>query len=216
MRDFNEKKRMYAMLTAMLGVGTLALQLFLTIGYANANGQTTLHGIVHFISYFAIVANILVTAICAVTGFGPNVRNILTLPETHTAAAVYILIVMLIYALLLRNLWSSTAPQKFADQLLHYAMPALYLIFWVLFVPKSSLRFSDPFIWVVFPTVYLIYALLRGALTGDYSYPFIDARALGPGQVATNTIMLTALFLGVGLAAVVLGRATGSGQEEKR
>jgi len=96
--------------------------------------------------------------------------------------------------------------QKLADVLLHDALPVLYLIFWFVFVEKSRLRWMDAFRWLAFPGVYFGYVLLRGALTGWYPYPFLDAGDLGYGGMARSTVMLVIAFLAVALTFVAIAK----------
>jgi hypothetical protein len=42
--------------------------------------------------------------------------------------------------------------------------------------------------WVLWPLAYFVYAMLRGAATGFYPYPFIDVDRLGYAQVLVNAV----------------------------
>ena len=37
--------------------------------------------------------------------------------------------------------------------------------------------------WLAYPGVYLVYVLARGAVSGEYPYPFMDVKVLGYGGV---------------------------------
>jgi hypothetical protein len=73
-------------------------------------------------------------------------------------------------------------------------------------VPKGSLCWNDIPRWLVYPLCYLAYALARGATTGWYPYPFLDAGKLGYLPVLLNAAMISCGFLGVGFLAVAAGR----------
>ena len=51
-----------------------------------------------------------------------------------------------------------------ASLLLHYAVPLLTVLDWLLFDRKGSFRPTDPLVWAVFPNVYFLYATVRGFL----------------------------------------------------
>ena len=85
-------------------------------------------------------------------------------------------------------------------------MPALYLLDWFLFVPKGTLRFRSAFAWLGFPLVYAGYSLAHGAATGFYPYPFLDVTKLHYERVLMNMGMLVAVFVGLALCLVALGR----------
>ena len=87
--------------------------------------------------------------------------------------------VALSYHFLLRNTWNPQGVQLVADVVLHYAVPVTYVIYWGVESATRLLRWSEPLAWSVYPTVYLIYALIRGSVVGSYPYPFIDSVRLG-------------------------------------
>jgi hypothetical protein len=197
-------KRPYAALAALVGIFALALQFNLMLGYAAANGQTPLWGVHRFFSFFTVLTNAIAAIVFAVTAF--NAKNFLTRPSAQTAVAVYIVIVCVIYTQLLRNLWDPSGAQRLADYLLHYAMPGIYVVYWGLFVPKGVLRYRDAFPWLIYPAVYVACMLWRGAVIGQYPYPFLDADKLGYASVALNIAGLGAVFFALGLFAIWLGR----------
>ena len=196
-------RRPYAALAALLGLFALVLQFYLMLGYAAASGETPLWGAFRFFSYFTVLTNTVAVIVLAATAFGA--ANFLTRPSAQTAVAVYIVIVCVIYTLLLRNLWNPNGAQRLADYLLHYATPALYVIYWRLFVPKGTLRFLDAIPWLIYPAIYVVCMLWRGAVIGQYPYPFLDAGRLGYERTALNIVGLGAVFLALGLAAIWLG-----------
>ena len=99
------------------------------------------------------------------------------------------------------------------DTLIHIVTPALLILDWLLFVPKGSFRWVDPFAWILIPFGYLIWAFAYGALGGvfpdgqRYPYPFMDVDALGLSGVAQWLITLTLALVAVGYVYVVLDRA---------
>jgi hypothetical protein len=196
-------QRPYAALAALLGLFALVLQFYLMLGYAAANGQTPLWGVLDFFSFFTVLTNTIAVVVLAASAL--SAANFLTRPNAQTAVAVYIVIVCVIYTLLLRNLWNPNGAQRLADYLLHYAMPGLYVIYWRLFVPKDTLRFRVAILWLIYPAFYVVCMLWRGAVIGQYPYPFLDAGKLGYAHIALNVAGLGALFFGLGIAAIWLG-----------
>jgi hypothetical protein len=108
--------------------------------------------------------------------------------------------------LLLRNLWHPQGVHAVGDAIVHYAAPLLFLIDWVVFVPRQALRPSDALTWLAYPFVYAAYTLAHGALSGFYPYPFLDAAALGHPAVLVNMAWLGVGFLALGLGIVVVDR----------
>ena len=99
------------------------------------------------------------------------------------------------YHLLLRHVWNPQGAQWLADVLLHYAVPAAALAWWLAFPPRAGIAPRAPLRWLAWPIGYAGYALARGALTGFYPYPFIDVPALGLPRVLANMAGLCAVFL---------------------
>jgi hypothetical protein len=203
--------RIYATVTAALGWFALALQCYLTVTLSIANGKTLIAGIITFVSYFTIVTNLLVAVVLSFSVWAPGSRwgAFLSRATVQSGTAVYIAIVGIVYSLLLRQIWDPQGWQKLADVLLHDLIPLLYVGYWVIFVRKSSLRWKNAFSWLVYPSTYFAYSLLRGAESGWYPYPFLDPHGLGYSRVSVNAVMLLAAFLLMGLLFVAIGRWMG-------
>ena len=50
-----------------------------------------------------------------------------------------------------------------ADRLLHYVIPLAFVAYWMIFVPKGTLRWTAPLVWLIYPLAYLAVSLVRGA-----------------------------------------------------
>lgn len=95
------------------------------------------------------------------------------------------------------------------DLLLHGATPLLALAFWLFFAPKNALSWTAAFIWLTWPLLYWSYALVRGAATEHYAYPFIDLNDHSTADVATIIAALIALYLAIALTIVSLNKWLG-------
>ncbi len=132
----------------------------------------------------------------------------------RTAILAYIIIVAVIYHYLLAKLWNPQGWELLADTIEHVVTPALYVIDWVLFVPKGTLRWKSAFIWLLFPLAYAVYSLIHGAIMGFYPYPFINVSNLGYDKVLSNMGILVLVFLGLSLALIGIDRRMGRGNEQ--
>lgn len=197
--------RPVAGILAALGWFALALQLRLVLGVNEAAGVAVGETLVRFFSYFTILTNTLAAAVLTGIMLGHK-GTFLARPGVQTAVAVYITVVGLVYFLILRHLWQPQGPQWLADTLLHYAMPALYVLFWLAFVEKSGRRWRDSLRWLIFPAIYVCAVLARGVPSGFYPYPFIDANELTYLEIARNGAVLLAAFLLCGLVYVAISR----------
>jgi hypothetical protein len=204
-------RRALVIALAALAWFAVLLQFSITVRSAMDSGRGVAGGIVIFLGYFTILTNLLVCISLTMPLIAPSssLGKFFSRPEVTAGIAVSILFVGLAYHLLLRNDWNPRGAQKLADVLLHYVIPALYLLYWWFDSPKSALRWTHPMVWGVYPTLYLVYALIRGAILGSYPYPFIDAASIGYGQTMINSVGLLIAFIALGFLLVALGRQRG-------
>jgi hypothetical protein len=202
--------RVYAAAGALLGWFALALQFYLVLVQSHG-GLAMLGVVIVYFSFFTILTNILVALVFTAIAMDPAVGwlRFFSSSPVQAATTVYIAIVGAVYQLLLRQLWNPQGAQWVADVLLHAVIPVGYVLYWFLFAPRAGLRWKDAVGWLVYPGVYLVYVLARGAVSGDYPYPFVDVNVLGYGGVLARAAGLMLVFLGMGLLVVAVGRWTG-------
>ncbi|MFJ4494903.1 Pr6Pr family membrane protein [Pseudomonas atacamensis] len=193
---------------AVFGWAGLTIQLYLILFARLSIGASLLGGLVSFFSYFTILTNTLVATVltCAATERESAARRWFLQPWVSSGIAVSIAVVGLAYSILLRHLWHPDGWQFVADELLHDVIPLLFLGYWWCCVPKGTLRLWHLPLWLIYPLVYFIYALLRGHLLGAYAYPFIDVAVLGYPQVLANAGGILVGFVLVGLLIIGLDR----------
>ncbi|MEX3016954.1 Pr6Pr family membrane protein [Gymnodinialimonas hymeniacidonis] len=122
------------------------------------------------------------------------------------ALTLTIVLVGAVYHALLRGITEFTGIGYWADIGLHTVVPIAVLLWWLAFAPKGRLRYGDLPMFIMWPCVYVAYALGRGASDGIYPYPFMNVAEIGPLAVATNLAgLLLALLLG-GVIFVMIGR----------
>lgn len=61
-------------------------------------------------------------------------------------------------------------------------MPIAMILDWVLNPPTKEIKWKHAVSWLLFPLLYVIYSLIRGALINWYPYPFLDPRIDGYGR----------------------------------
>jgi hypothetical protein len=202
--------RLFLIVGAIVGWFAVILQFYLLMANRSLSVPQT---IIQFFSYFTILTNVLVAAYFTVLLFKPKspLGEFFSKPATATAITVYITVVGLVYNLILRQLWSPQGWQKVVDELLHSVIPVLFIIYWLLYISKSTLKWKNAFPWLIYPFIYSVYILIRGTWSGLYPYPFIDAKNLGYQKVLLNSCVLfvTFLFLSllfIGVAKIISQR----------
>ena len=192
----------------LAGLGWFALigQLYLILANRTVAVPETL---IRYFSFFTIQSNILV-ALCSTVLLwrtDGSWKRFFSRASVQAALGVYIGIVGLVYNTVLRFLWAPQGLQRGVDELLHLAIPILYLIYWLLYAPKRDLAWKQLPSWLLFPAAYMVYTIIRGAITGYYPYPFIDVAALGYPVAMRNAAGVVLLFLAASAGILSLGRA---------
>lgn len=161
-----------------------------------------------YLGFFTILTNLLAATALSAHALGQDDRwgRFFRRPGVVTAIAMNIALVSLAYNLLLRQLWQPQGWNLVADLLLHDAMPVLFLLFWWFAVPKHGLHPRQLGRWLLYPLGYLVYALIRGAITRWYPYPFIDVNTLGYPRVLLNAVLVAVTLVVVGLLLLALAR----------
>lgn len=173
-----------------------------------AKGLTLTDASIRFFSYFTILTNMFIamdSAICFVKPEGRWSRSFVH-SSLETCLAVSILFVTAGFTILLRNLVHFTGTALLADNILHYVVPAVFLLYWSLFTSRHKLPWTHSAWWLLYPSLYFFYVLVQGWRTGLYPYPFIDAARIGYQRVLINGTVLLGLFWLGGLLLIGLGR----------
>jgi hypothetical protein len=193
----------------------LSIQLYDLINKTPGNGMTPLAAVGRFFIFFTVLTNLLVAISLTIILIRPGsvAGRFFSKSKIITAIAVYIFIVGLIYNSVLRSVWHPEGLQKVADECLHVVVPVLFIIYWLLFAAKSSLDWIYAFRWLIFPVVYLVYAMLRGGIEGFYPYPFLNANELTFGKVFMNCAGLFFVFIITGLLFIWVSRLMSRGQK---
>lgn len=202
--------RYFAAVVVVVAAFALVLQYVLLIR-ATLDTVGPAFATVRFFTYFTILSNLLVLLVSSMAAFvvesAPG--RWFGQPAMRGGVALYIGVTMGIYATILRKLWEPQGMQWWADSSLHYAVPTLYLLWWLIAVPHGALRWSDLLRWLLFPLLYLGWVFLRGAFAHEYPYPFLDLNAHSLVVVLRNCAGVLALFLLLGSVLVLVDRWRG-------
>jgi hypothetical protein len=77
---------------------------------------------------------------------------------------------------------------------MHVAIPTLYVVYYGLDRSKGRLVWRDPLRWLIYPLIYLIYTMVRGAVDGRYPYPFINVAKIGYLMTLQNALAFLVVF----------------------
>jgi hypothetical protein len=206
----NKIKIIYMATLAIIAWFALCLQFYISIAQFLSTGRTLGGAIVHLLSYYTIQNNILVALSVTLLLLAPASAwgKFFSRSSVITAIAVYITIVCLVYQIILRPQHTPVGLFKLADELLHSLDPAMFILFWLIFIPKTKLLWAKAINWLLYPLLYCFYVLIRGAISGYYPYSFIDGNKLSYEQIFINSVFLLFAFLSVGLLFIGISRLT--------
>ncbi|KTR42811.1 hypothetical protein NS263_01040 [Curtobacterium oceanosedimentum] len=152
----------------------------------------------NFFGYFTIQSNILIGIAFAVTlvAAARRKRADLGVSVLRGAATVYIATTGIVYnTLLVGAAVENTVP--WSNDLLHKWIPLYAVLDWLLFSDRARLLFRHIWWFLLYPAVWTLVVLVRGATDGWVPYPFLDP-SQGYGVV-------TLYCIGVGVTIALLG-----------
>ena len=183
---------------SILGIaaGAIGLGLFLLVIPARVQAGGSLGGaILFYFSFFTILTNIGVVLV-HVSQIRPDVSlGWFRRPEVRGMFAALIFLVMAVYHVILAKIWDPQGPLKVADIALHTVAPLIFIGWWVFFQPHRRLGLPMLPRMLVPPVIYNLYAMARGAITGEYPYPFLEANTLGYAVVGGNILALLVIVI---------------------
>ncbi|RBQ05767.1 Pr6Pr family membrane protein [Pedobacter miscanthi] len=205
--DLKENFRPFTICTAIFVWFSLALQFGVSLNLLAGNYIETIK---IFLSYFTVTTNIIVAVCFSCLSFVKrnDKGNFFTKASTLTAIAVYIIVVGLIYNVMLRGIVSPRGWARAADELLHVVNPLIFLLFWIFFVKKSTLRYKQAINWLIYPLLYVVFIVIRGYLINKYPYPFIDVVQLGYPKAILNAVIVIFFFWLLSLFFIFISKKT--------
>ena len=163
--------------------------------------------VVNFFSYFTILSN-LFAGIVLVFGAFQLIAHRQPSASTDLIRGMVVVnmaVVGILFSVLLRDVelgylspWINTVH--------HYIMPIAVVLEWLIQPPRTKLGKRQLLLCQVFPLLYLIYVLTRGAIVGWYPYPFFNpANVGGYGGVTAYIIGIMVVFVVAGWLLFTLG-----------
>ena len=196
----------FRVVAAIVGLFALALQFLLMVN--DPSGPELSATIINFFSYFTILTNALVAVSMLAPSIAPASRagQLLNRPSVRTMNAGYSAVVALVYFFFLRNVGGDEDWELLADRLLHYVVPAMVMIDWLVFVSKGQVPWTIVGTSLVIPILYGVWTLVHGALTGWYPYSFFDVTRIGYAKTLVNFGGFLCMFVAMALALFLLDR----------
>jgi hypothetical protein len=194
-------------------VGWIRLAVVVTIGAAitatvgEAASRTTINPF-NLFGYFTVQSNVLLGMLLAVLGAAGAARRHPPewAPAVCAACVTYIVLVGLVYAVLLAPLGAAGGvPVAWANTMLHVLTPIYAVVDWVFAPDRRALPARTVGLILIYPVVWLVVVLIRGATDGWVPYPFLDP-INGYAGVAVTVVAIAVVVAVAGTVVVASSR----------
>ncbi len=161
----------------------------------------------NFFSYFTIqsaMAAVLMLVVAGVVAFRrPDDPPWLDL--IRAIVTTYVIVSGIVFAIIVVQASTRhyTIEVPISDQVLHFWVPSLVLVDWLIDERKARLSWNYLGWVVAYPIIWGVFTLIRGSMVGWYPYFFLDSRQVSP--VETVLYCAICLVLMVGIAASLIG-----------
>jgi len=149
----------------------------------------------NFFGYFTIQTNLIAATTLVIAARFTGLARPQWVEYLRAFAATYLVIVVTVYWMLLAptadNRW------EWSNLVLHGLSCLVLVADWLLEGPRARLPLRHVGLVLVYPVVWLIVVLIRGATDGWFPYPFLDP-AKGYASIAV-------VIAGIFVAGIVLG-----------
>ena len=174
---------------------------WITIGYLvipSLFSATPLVGIGWTVSTYTFQSNFLVFLwiTCEVIYIKKEEKPKFLSSIVHGAITLYITVTLVIFALILQPLAGIEGMFEIGNMLYHYIIPILVIIEWVLTHKDEEYEKKMALYWLIYPFIYLGYAMIVELVTGQYIYFFISITEYG-ALVILFVALLTLFFYGL-------------------
>lgn len=189
-----------------LRLGFVGLVLVAIIAQAAVLADVGAFDPTRFFAFFTIQSNLIgVAAFLWLLVVGQRRRS-RGLEVLRGAAAVYLTVTFFVVIVLLSGV-DVQLQLVWVDVVLHKVFPVIVVLDWILDPPMHRLRARDLVTWLIYPLVWTVLTVVRGALDGWYPYPFLDPVNGGYGQVALVVVAVLVGFIAISTTVLAIGNA---------
>ncbi|AZI58633.1 hypothetical protein EH165_11300 [Nakamurella antarctica] len=197
-------KRLFGTLRLVAGLAILVA----VIGqYAYSAARTVINPF-NFFGYFTIQSNIITMVAFLASAyfiFGRKEQPPWVIYLRAVATTIIVIVGIVYNTLLAGASLAGSFDLRWSSNILHIIIPIYALVDWVLFADRKPLAYKRLWIVLVYPVVWLVVILIRGATDGWVPYPFLDP-ATGYGSVALYCLAIAAFTVLFGWVTFALSR----------
>ncbi len=160
----------------------------------------------NFFSYFTIqsaMAAVLMLVSAGLVAFR-RVSDPPWLDLLRAVVTTYLIVSGIVFAIIVVQASARhyTIEVPISDQVLHFWVPSLALVDWLIDERKARLSWKY-LAWVVaYPIVWGVFTLVRGSIVGWYPYFFLDARQVTPVETVVYCTLCLILIVGISASLI--------------
>ncbi|WP_157156938.1 Pr6Pr family membrane protein [Diaminobutyricimonas sp. LJ205] len=189
----------------------LVVAVLIVIAVAGTFFDTAARGPVNpfnFFGYFTIQSNLFFAAALVAAAVidvrRERVGDLMLV--VRASITTYLVIVGSVYATLLAPLGVGSIAPAWANVVLHMITPVYAVLDWLITADRRPIPFSRLWLLVIYPLVWIIVVLIRGATDGWVPYPFLDSAA-GYAVLGMYVVAILVAMLTVGSLVILASRA---------
>jgi len=198
---FMLNKKIFYFRAMFVCIGWFGIVGHIVLKIATRVDMSVLEAVISSISYYTIQTNI-IGMVCLTYALIAMHKGYKPLhPYIRAGITLYISLTFALYTIFLAKLWQPHGLEAILSYISHYITPIAVIIDWFLYEKyERQASFKKRYIitWLLYPLLYLGYALTYGHFTGRYMYPFIHLPSLGVISLLRNVSILILLYIILG------------------
>jgi hypothetical protein len=181
----------YSVLSGVAALTSSGIWLLMVVDEQRSFGAATLEMVVKFTNLTVLLVGV-VAAWIAFGGSPGTARSVAHLSVMAMAVVTAVVNATLLDPALPRGWWGVV------DLSQHYLIPVAVVAAWATWGPPVDVARSHVARIVVVPLVWLVFVLVRGAVTASYPYDFVDANQNGWARVVATVAAIVVVMVAVG------------------
>lgn len=164
----------------------------------------------NFFSFFTVLSNCIAVVVLLVGGW--FCFRLRIDPDWFTlvraSVATYMVTTGIVYNLLLRDVsLDQETTLGWSNEILHVWAPLYLLLDWLFAPGRTPIDWRRLWFIAIFPVVWAVYTMIRGALVDWYPYPFLNPDQPGGYRgVVFYVLVITVVILAVGAGLIATSR----------
>ncbi|TDW88478.1 Pr6Pr family membrane protein [Kribbella sp. VKM Ac-2566] len=196
--------RIWAAITGLIVVCGIVIQLVVTATGHEGFFPDNPERVFNVFAFFTIQSNLLLGGTALMLAALPDRPRSRLFDTLRLNGVLCIAVTGIVYHAVLAGTDDLHGWGSVANLLLHTAAPVVGVLGWLVFGPRGRTDWGIVGWSIVYPVLWLVFTLVRGAFVGFYPYPFVNVDEHGYGKVLLNCLLVAVLFLALAAGATTL------------